>query len=71
MDGALGQSACARELDVVGAQHLEHLGAHQPLDQRHLEESQRDGGQDERFQTGYREQSRAPDAEIHRVAASE
>ena len=32
VDGAVGQAAGARELDVVGAQHLEHLGAHQPHD---------------------------------------
>ena len=32
------QAARARELDVVGAQHLEHLRAHQPHDQRHLEQ---------------------------------
>ena len=32
-----GQAAGPRELDVVGAQHLQHLGAHQPHDQRHLE----------------------------------
>ena len=40
--GAVGEAARARELDVVGAQHLEHLGAHEPHDQRHLDERQRD-----------------------------
>ena len=47
VDGAVGQAARARELDVVGAQHLEHLGAHQPHDQRELEDRQRDRRQDQ------------------------
>ena len=38
------------ELDVVGAQHLQHLGPHQAHDQRHLEQRQRHGWQDERLQ---------------------
>ena len=37
---AVGQAAGARELDVVGAQHLQHLGAHQAQDQRQLEHRQ-------------------------------
>src|SRR6266851_546197 len=32
IDGAVGEAAGARELDVVGAQDLEHLGAHQAHD---------------------------------------
>src|SRR6266851_4623423 len=38
MYGAVRQTAGARELDVVGAQHLEHLRAHQPQHQGHLEQ---------------------------------
>jgi hypothetical protein len=38
VDHAVGQAAGAGELDVVGAQHLEHLGAHQAQDQRQLEQ---------------------------------
>ena len=71
VDRAVGQSAGAREADVVGAQHLEHLGAHQALDQRHLKEAQRDRGQDQRFQPGGRQQARAPPADQHGVAAAE
>ena len=39
-DGALGDAARAGELHVVGAQRLEHLGAHQAHDQRELVEAQ-------------------------------
>ncbi len=38
IDGPVGQAARPGEADVVGAQHLQHLRAHQPHDQRHLEE---------------------------------
>jgi hypothetical protein len=44
---AVGQAARAGELDVVGAQHLQHLGAHQAHDQRQLEHRQRDRRQDQ------------------------
>ena len=39
MDDAVAEAAGAREADVVGAQHLEHLGAHQAHDQRDLEQA--------------------------------
>jgi hypothetical protein len=42
----LPQAPGARELDVVGAQHLQHLGPHQPHDQRHLVKPQRDRRQE-------------------------
>src|SRR5256885_11923115 len=35
------------EAHVVGAQHLQHLGAHQAHDQRHDVEAQRDGRSEE------------------------
>ena len=38
VDRAVGEAARPRELDVVGAQHFEHLGAHEPHDQRELEQ---------------------------------
>ena len=50
VDRAVGKAAGARELDVVGAQHLEHLRAHQAHDQRQLEQRQRDRGQDQRLE---------------------
>jgi hypothetical protein len=37
MNGAIGQAAGPCELDVIGAQHFEHLGAHQSHDQGELE----------------------------------
>ena len=48
------EAAGAGELDVVGAQHLQHLGAHEPHDEREREEAQRDRGQDERLQSRLR-----------------
>ena len=61
-----------READVVRAQHLEHLGAHQPHDQRHLEQRQRDRRHDQRLQPGDREQAgRPPRADMHDLAAPE
>ena len=46
----VGEAARAGELDVVGAQHLQHLGPHEAHDQRHLEQAERDRGQDQRLQ---------------------
>ena len=73
--GAVGQAARARELDVVGAQHLEHLGAHQPHDQRHLEQRQRDRRQDQvlparRASAGRSSTSRAPRSRRARTRAA-
>ena len=42
MDRAVGQPARAGEADEIGAQHLQHLGAHQPHHQRDLEQRERD-----------------------------
>ena len=44
-DGALAQSLGAGEDDVFEPQHLQHVGARQPGDQRQVEERERDGGQ--------------------------
>ena len=71
MDGAGGEAAGAGEPDVVGAQHLEHLGAHQPHDQRHLEQAERDRGHDQRLQPGDGKEPRAPPADLHDFAAAE
>ena len=60
-----------RELDVVGAQHLDHLAAHQAHDQRHLEQAERDRRQDERLEAGGGEQAGGPEAEAHDIAAPE
>jgi hypothetical protein len=50
VDRPIRQAAGARELDVVGAQHLEHLRAHEAHDEGHLDERQRDRRQDQRFE---------------------
>ena len=71
MDGAVGQAAGTGELDVVGAQHLQHLGTHQAQDQGELEDRQRDGRQDDVQPAIDREQARAPPADLHRLAAAE
>ena len=71
IDGALGQPARAGELDVVGAQHLQHLGAHQARHQRHLEQAERDRRQDQRLEAGGRQQAGAPEADAHHLAAAE
>ena len=42
MDGAVRQAAGAGEADVVGPQHLEHLGAHEAGHEGHLEQAERD-----------------------------
>jgi hypothetical protein len=60
----------ARELDVVGAQHLEHLGPHQPHDQRELEQRQRDRRQDQVLPALCGQQPGRPPAERDRVAAA-
>ena len=71
MDGAVGQPARAGELDVVGAQHFEHLRAHQPHDQRELEDGERHRRQDDVMPALGREQAGGPPAELHGVAAAE
>ena len=71
IDGAVRQAAGAGELDVVGAQHLEHLGAHQPRHQGHLEQAERDRRQHQRLEAGGREQAGAPEADAHDLAAPE
>ncbi len=65
------QAAGAGEADIVGAQHLEHLGAHQPHDQGHLEQAQCDRRHDQGLEPGNGEQSRAPPADPHHLAAAE
>ena len=46
IDRALAEPARTGELDVVRPQHLQHLGAHEPHDQRHREKPERHRGQD-------------------------
>ena len=65
------QAAGARELDVVGAHHLQHLGAHQPHDQRQLEQRERDRRHDDVAPALQRQKARLPAAEIDRAAAAE
>jgi len=52
IDRPVGQAAGAGEFDVVGAQDFQHLGTHQSHDQGHLEQTERDGGQDEGADAG-------------------
>src|SRR5216683_2313118 len=42
IDGSVGEAASARELDVVGAHHLQHFRAYQTHDQGELEQAERD-----------------------------
>jgi hypothetical protein len=58
MDRARRQPAGPGEADVVGAQHLQHLGPDEPHDQRHLEQAERDRRQDQRLQAGDRSAGR-------------
>ncbi len=69
MDGASGQSTGSGEADIVGAQHLQHLRAHQPHDQRHLEQAQRNRRHDQRLQPRDGEQPGGPVSDPHGVAA--
>ena len=48
----LGEAARSREADVIGAQHFQHLGAHEPHDERHLEERERDRRHDDGLEAG-------------------
>ena len=71
MHRAVGKAAGARELDVVGAQHLEHLGAHQAHDQRELVEAERDRRHHQRLQPRRAQQPGGPPPQIHHLAAAE
>src|SRR5260370_25046050 len=71
IDGAVGEAASAREFDVVGAQHLQHLRPHQPHDQGQLDEAERDRRHDQRPQPVDGEEGGGPPAERHRRAAPE
>jgi hypothetical protein len=71
MYGPVGETARTRELDVIGAQHFEHLRAHEAHHERHLEERERDRRQDQRFETAFGQQSRRPPAKRHRLPAAE
>jgi hypothetical protein len=71
VDGAVRQPARPCELDVVRAQHLEHLGAHQPHDQRQLEHGQGDGGEDQVLPAVDGEKARGPRPEGDHLAATE
>src|SRR6185437_12446517 len=71
IDGAVGEAAGARELDVVGAQHLKHLGADEAHDQRHLEEAEGDRRHDQRSEPVGGEKSSRPPADRHGRAAPE
>jgi hypothetical protein len=64
--------AGASELDEVGAQHFQHLGADQPHDQRHLEETEGQAGQNQRLDAAQGEEARGPAAaDVHHIAAAE
>ncbi len=71
IDGAVGEPPRAREFDVVGAHHFEHLRAHQAHDQGELEEAERDRGQDQRLQALHREEIRRPAANVDGFTAAE
>ena len=63
MERPVGQPPGPGELDVVGPEHLEHLGADEAHDEGHLEEAERDRRQDQRLEAASRQESRRPPAE--------
>jgi hypothetical protein len=63
-------NACPRELDVVGAQHLQHFRAHQAHDQRQLKDAQRHRGQDQVLPPIHRQQARGPATQVHHLAST-
>ena len=66
------QAACPGKLDVVGAQHLQHLGPHQAHDQGELEHAQRDRGHDHVPSSPQGQQDRwSSQPDIHHLAAPE
>src|SRR5205085_4037402 len=71
VDGAIAEAARAREANVIGAQHFQHFRADEALDERHLEQAERDRGQDERLQARGGEKAGRPPAKAHRVTAAE
>src|SRR6056297_3298628 len=71
IDGFLADAAGAGKADVIHAQHLQHLGAHQPQDQRHLVEPQRDRGQYQRLEPAFGQESGGPPAHARDLAAPE
>jgi peptide/nickel transport system substrate-binding protein len=71
IDRAVAEPAGPREFDVIGAQHLDHLGPDQPHDQRHLKQGQGHRRQDDRAPALDRQQPRRPPADMHNGAAPE
>ncbi len=71
IDRAALQASCAGELDVIGAQHLEHLRTHQAHDERELKERQGRRRHDDVRPALQREQAGLPAAEIDHPAAPE
>src|SRR5690606_37747109 len=64
VDSALRQATGTSKFDVVGAQDFQHLGAHQTQDQRELEQTERDGGQDQMLDTVPAKQAGTPPAKL-------
>ncbi|ENN88838.1 hypothetical protein RHSP_37710 [Rhizobium freirei PRF 81] len=71
IDAPARNAAGAGKLDVVGAQHLEHFGAHQTHDQRDLVERKRDRRQNECRTARPRQEACRPPADLHHIAAPE
>ena len=71
MHRVIRESTRAREFDVIGAQHFQHLGAHQPQDQRHLEQAQRNRGQYQCLQAADGQKTGRPQTKLDSIAAPE
>jgi hypothetical protein len=66
----LDRPRARRKLDVVGAQHFQHFGAHQSHDERELKNGECEGRQNDVMPTFGREQARAPPTYFDHITAA-
>ena len=70
MDQPLGQPSRAGEANEILPHNVEHLGTHEPHEERELIQRERASGENEGAPAARREQSGLPEAELHGVAAA-
>ena len=68
MDGAIGQAAGTRKLDVIGAQDFQHFSPHQAHDERELKDRQGDCGKRDVVPALGAQQAGAPPAHLRHGA---
>ena len=71
VDRTVGQSTSTGEFDVIGPQHLKHLGPHEAHDQSHLIQAQRNRRQDQRCAARWRQQTRRPTTDTDNITTPE